>query len=192
MKKLRLFLFTWIVSILSIGSFANSQFVSEENINLTWHDKVISPSVIHLSVPINQVNFSLNPWWDACSVLFEKDWRRRCRVYFNVYSNPVYSQCNDEGVNFENLIWDVNVKYDARTCWDWSFSMNYTITHDSMPVSALTPAINWLHDTVWEIIPYIVYIWIWVLLAILWFYWIRRLVNRIVWKINSVFRSKRN
>lgn len=66
--------------------------------------------------------------------------------------------------------------------WNWS---------DLWLISHLTPAVNWLWDTVVELIPYIVYIWIWVLLFTLWFYAIRRLVNWLSWKINSNFKSKR-
>lgn len=55
----------------------------------------------------------------------------------------------------------------------------------------LTPAINWLKGTVFELIPYVVFIWIWMLLATIWFYAIRRLVNWLIWKINSNFKSKR-
>ena len=57
--------------------------------------------------------------------------------------------------------------------------------------TALTPAFDWLKSSVSQIIPLVIYIWIWILLAVLWFYAIRRLVNWLWKKINSVFRSKR-
>lgn len=187
MSKFKLFLLAWFVSLIGIGSFTNAQFFSEENINITWNDKVFSPSVIHLSVPINQVNFTANSWWDECSVLFENSaGTYRCRVYFNVYSNPAYSQCSDAV-----FYWDVNVRYDARDCLNWGFSVNYTVAHDSMPVSSLSPVINWLSESINEFIPYVVYVWLWVLGVLIWFFAIKRLMNRVKRQSFWVFKSRK-
>ena len=60
-----------------------------------------------------------------------------------------------------------------------------------MPISALTPAIDWLHETVKQLIPLVVYLWIWILVVTLWFIAIRWLVNWMSNWIKSKFSSKR-
>lgn len=57
-----------------------------------------------------------------------------------------------------------------------------------LPVWSLTPVITNLWTTVSEFIPYIVYIWVWILGAIIWFVAIRWLINRIRSKTLSPFR----
>ena len=77
--------------------------------------------------------------------------------------------------------------------WDnpWWWDIGWSSSSVIWWYSALTPAIDWLRGTVYEIIPYVVYIWIWVLIAVIWFYAIRWLVNWIWWKVKSNFSSKR-
>lgn len=72
--------------------------------------------------------------------------------------------------------WDDNTWWWVISDWFWSF----------------TPVITWVKDTIFQLIPLVVFIWIWVLIVTLWFFAIRWLVNWIVWKINSNFSSKRD
>lgn len=199
MKKIILsLLVVWI----SFFGFSNAWFMVEDNVSY--------PSCWSYNLDIWEVT---NPcpldWFQSFTCW--SDWRFKF-VFVNKWQWSNYTQrVTDNFINctawqvfdssfFQEALNDVsNPKplsdfnwFGFRSVTGWDFSVKYFWSSDKMPVSALTPAINWLHDTVREIIPYIVYIWIWVLLAILWFYWIRRLVNRIVWKINSIFRSKRN
>lgn len=179
MKKLRLFLLTWIVSILSVSCFTNADLVVTcnrtcDNVSyVTWYNNryqcVTFPDNVSsvTLTPSNCSNFDMNyPWgWNS----------------YDTYScSQTYDVSSMSSLCFYDTYWTFTLSYTYPPILPWWSNWS------------LTPAINWLHDTVREIIPYVIYIWIWVLLAILWFYWIRRLVNRIAWKINSVFRSKRN
>lgn len=186
MKYFKLLLL-WLLPLLTVGSFVNAQFTSNESIHVTWDNQVFSPSSINLSVPINQATFTIDSWSDWCSILFENSsWNRRCRVYFNIYSNPVYSQCKNFDFN-----WDINIRYDSNSCTNWWVSINYTVQHENMPVSELTPVITWLWDSINEFIPYAVYVGLGVLWAFIWFFAIKWLVNRSRRQTFWVFKSKR-
>lgn len=58
-------------------------------------------------------------------------------------------------------------------------------------VSALNPIISSLQNTFLEFIPYIVYIWLWILGAVIWFFAIRWLVNWVRAKVYWTFSSWR-
>ena len=170
MKKFRLFLLTWIVSILSIGCFTNA--------NVFWDQKNVYSYQNLVQTYINSTNLYCEWVWKVTInhwALNPSNWQYEYRTA--VKTCP-FSVTNDD------IEW-------FRVGWLDDHPVLYSYV-PSTPNSQMQPAINWLHDTVREIIPYIVYIWIWVLLAILWFYAVRWLVNRIARKINSVFRSKRS
>lgn len=175
MKKLKLFLLWSIITLLSIWSFSSSWYdnvtigVNESINSYVWKD-LFCPSPTYLKVTCSKA--------PNC-----KGWS---------------SQWNVTISDWHITLWD-------HLCPDWAvsnwavyfcsalnrYNVSCSVSTDKMPVTALTPAIDWLHNTVVELIPYIVYIWIWVLLFTLWFYAIRRLVNWLSWKINSNFKSKR-
>lgn len=186
MKHFKLLLL-WLLLLLTIGSFTNAQFTSNESIHVTWNNQVFFPSSINLPVPINQVTYTLDSWSDWCTILFENSsWNGRCRVYFNVYSNPVYSQCWNYWFD-----WNININYNASSCSSWWFTINYTVQHENMPVSELTPVITWLWDSINEFIPYVVYVGLGILWALIGFFAIRRLINRVRRQTFWVFKSKR-
>lgn len=169
MKKIKLFLLTWIVSILGIGCFTNA--------NIFWDQKSVYSYQNLAQNTINASNLHCEWVWN---------------VSYNIWA------LNVSNWQYEYLLKSKNCPFSIEGDIQW-FRVNWLDNHptlysyvSSTPNSQMQPAINWLHDTVREIIPYIVYIWIWVLLAILWFYAVRWLVNRIARKINSVFRSKRS
>lgn len=56
-----------------------------------------------------------------------------------------------------------------------------------VPDWSLVAVIVWVFSVFWELIPYVVYIWIWILLVTIWFYAIRRLVNWLSDKIHNNF-----
>lgn len=56
-----------------------------------------------------------------------------------------------------------------------SFLINYSSS--TMPVSSLTPIINWLSSSINEFIPYVSFIWIWVLSILIWFFVVRWFIN---------------
>lgn len=193
MKKLRLFLLTWIVSILSIVSFTNAEdlkLLKSYTFNTSDSPSTIGINMSDYCDSSDQLKYDsicvkISPIWDIWNAWFDFGCTH---LQIKTYLTPTCISLSDVrcGCTSNNI----------KLYWSnfaWSSVFVYTKV-PTLPINnqSLTPAINWLHDTVWEIIPYVLYIWIWVLLAILWFYWIRRLVNRIVWKINSIFRSKRN
>lgn len=174
MKNLKLLLLWWIFTLVWIFNFSNSQFV--DTLNIDCSDKSIyycedfSISSDH-QFAMPYLNFYLIFDW----------WSKKFFWNYSSFSSSSYS-------SYWKIIWFQNDHCDWINYWsDFEFSCK----SDKMPVSSLTPAIDSLKNTTYQIIPYVVYIWIWTLLVVLWFYAIRWLVNWIVKKLNSLFSSKR-
>lgn len=184
MKKYKLFLLWGIISILSIGSFSNAESLS---ISLNWVD--YNPDFIHFS---NVSNLSVSNYEcsnNDCVLTFYND-NMNCDIIFNWTMN---NWCLDIVFDWDYWIaWPEDKMFSSivlsygNEWWGW---WGWLVDNDL--VSSLSLAIDWLRGTIYEIIPYVIYIWIWVLLAILWFYAIRWLVNWMWWKINSYFSSKK-
>lgn len=115
-----------------------------------------------------------------------------CSDEFNFCDSECQSEtesCNDnwDYLESDNDYWQCYAEYLPwwdNTWWDdtWWDNTWWEL------IWQLSPVITWLSSAVVEIIPYIVYIWLWVLGAILWFVAIKWLINWIRSKILSPFK----
>lgn len=176
------YLLSLLVVWLSFIWFSNWQFLDDLVINCNKTSPCSNTSIIQLW---DDKSYSITPPglvdWNPCNIgatLYMSDWTQK-GVYFNYMFN-FNSYPDVTAISFSRWY---SSKLDC--------SITIKAVTNKMPVSALTPAIDWLKGTVFEIIPYVVFIWIWMLLATIWFYAVRRLVNWLAWKINSNFKSKR-
>lgn len=186
MKKLKLFLLWSIITLLGIWSFSSAKsytFISD------WSS--YTPDVASFDVALNTLEFSSFKWVSPNS--------NACYIKFYNISDPI-SSCNIAFMGNWNIVLNNCTRRTWKSFWvgkDWNNQMcNSVYITDWVPdpfsmVDNMSPAITGLRDTVFELIPYVVYIWIWMLVVTLWFYAIRRLVNWVSWKVNSNFKSKR-
>ena len=120
--------------------------------------------------------------------------------YFSFVSSNVVCS-NTELYNLDNdyikFDWDLT----SLTAYCSTSQMTYSSSSsgwdsDSSPLlsgwtTVFSGIISSLGSAVSEFIPYVVYIWIWLLGAIIWFVAIKRLINRIRAKIFGTFNSRR-
>lgn len=118
--------------------------------------------------------------------------------------DPLYSfwmkWTNDYEVYY--TYWNPWVVYNVSDFWDGfsisafnsdegstqTFDIVYTVPVVPGRSSAFTPVISSVFNVIWQFIPYVVYIWIWILLCTLWFYVIKWLVNWLTSKITNYFK----
>lgn len=187
MKKLILSLL--IIPLLSIVGYSSASFMKEFhwefncfpwdiknvqwNINEWWID-VWEYKIINS--PINNFRIEIN---DSINRPYEYNWLNFSvnSVFYTNWRITFYFPC-------ENLPTE-----------DWKKVINFTVVSSDYqpPVvewwsSNITPVIVWLFGVYWELIPYVVYIWIWILIVTVWFYAIRRLVNWLSDKIHNNFK----
>lgn len=194
MQKLKLFLLWWIFTLVWIFNFSSAYQSSIECIDWTCN-----PSPFYESAEAVNVCFSADemisddPDLDSdfyyyLVTYYDRDDNIQFDV-LNLWSticiSSLWSVYLQTPSNISSLSWVISVE----VWWIWN-DENFWWTILNW-FSDLTPAIDWLKVTIALLIPYVVYIWIWVLLAVLWFYAIRWLVNWMSNKINSYFKSKR-
>lgn len=168
MRNLKLFLLWWIFTLVWIFNFSSAWQIDYD---FAWWSSI----PLWLTCDFNNTELYIN-----CCEEVSCD--------HNQWFQYKISWLKD--VNSSNICLGDFKFLDQVYLEDWELSC-FEVS-DKMPISALTPAIDWLKESTYQIIPYVIYIWIWVLLVTLWFYAIRWLVNWIVWKINSYFSSKRD
>lgn len=97
-----------------------------------------------------------------------------------------YGWVHSHNLNVPEWTTKIYYQYYSR-----NYNLSYKYESNKMPVSQLTPVVDWLENTIVEFIPYIVYIGLWVLSALLWFIAIKWLVNWTRSKSLWVFSSRR-
>lgn len=134
----------------------------------------------------------------------------KCEI--EIYSSDSSYYCDFlKNSNWFSLTSDVDLcVFDSSLTYSVAYDMNpfasFTITEptpssglwdsDSSPLlsgwtTVFSGIISSLGSAVSEFIPYVAYIWIWLLGAIIWFVAIKRLINRIRAKIFGTFNSRR-
>lgn len=175
MKKIFI---TLILSIIWLIGFSSAQFMKDDIFNFSYNWSSFSPSTLTTS-DISKMNFSYN-WSDGCVVLFNK-WNWRCRVYFNWYWNwSVRNECN------VNMGGTFNLQLDVGTC-NWVVKVSTRSTY--LPIDVTTPILTWLTTVFNELIPYVVYIWLWILVVTIWFVAIKWLMLWIYNKVKFIFKK---
>ena len=146
------------------------------------------------SYSCDSLYLDLNNYWDT--------------VYYKVY-NSYFSFCADEECAedmYPSTTTSVTLSYvpsepdepdEPDEPWTW-WNENPPVIPDNpwewwnwwniVPDWSLVAVITWVFSVFWELIPYVVYIWIWILIVTVWFYAIRRLVNWLSDKIHNNFK----
>lgn len=187
MKKLILTSLLWIIWLIWFSS-ADYTFTSSwmgyeyiytpERVTI-WDDFDIT-NIKSFSCPYYECVFYMLLDGDSdysCQV-FYKDWefsypKNNCPAW-NYYIRGV-----DESENaFDSITF-----WSSAGGWDiewWQIIENWT--------DAFSPIITSVFSIMWEFIPYVVYVWIWVLLVSLWFVAVKWLMNWLTSKITKYFK----
>lgn len=198
MKIKKLFLF-WLFSLFWIFNFSSAENYEWMSFScylwdnaIEWYNQCNDDYLNFLSIEDWNyiVSASSNFNFEAyLTFMNAKEWQP-----FHISpSNSISFSCED---------WDcfsLNIYNYSNVDWEWLIT--YTVSPASNWWSSDTiipwwfnnfvPVVNWLGSTVTQFIPFVVYISVWFLIAVLWFYAIKWLCNWFLIKLNSVFKSKR-
>lgn len=94
---------------------------------------------------------------------------------------------NEENVEEPWTWWNENPPVIPDNPWDW-WNSGWLI---AWWIDKFTPIINWLKNAIIEFIPYLVYVGVWLISAILWFFAIKWLINWTRRKTLTNFTSRR-
>lgn len=114
------------------------------------------------------------------------DWE--VTVYRTKLSNGIMSRTTITCPTIYNV--DTNNYKLLAYWWAWITQWYHVWETNIMPVSILSPVVDWLEDSIIEFIPYVIYVWLWLLSALIWFISIKWLINWVRWKSLWVFRFK--
>lgn len=197
MKKYLLTSLLWVFVL--FGAFA-----SAEDYSVVWNDIEYSPSSFTTEWWVfSYSSYSPNVWvdWDyyifsvddsnsqhiccdeltpgdssikACSSFPSCQWYELSAWTYSVYSDDMTFNSVSFSVGSSSVWWDDS--------W-WSLLPNWE--------SDLSWIISWLSDTINEFIPYLVYLGLWIITALIWFVAIRWLINRTSSKVRWTFSSWR-
>lgn len=189
--KFKLLLLWWIITLFWIFNYSNANSITFTKV---W-DWDYSPYTFEaFDWMTNSIDYSCSPDF-PCWVRFD-DWNFNECFSMMCYNWDCTTFTQYSCVNWQTYNIEVSgaseVPFLSITFSDWQISWWWS--EWSVIVWwywSLTPAISWLWESVSQLIPLVVYIWIGVLLAIIWFFAIRWLLNRLNWKINWYFSSKR-
>ena len=168
MNKFKLFLLTWVVSILGIGCFTNAWLFPDSKFVYDYQNLVT-----------NNVNISNL----HCDWVWE--------LSFSIWG------LNVSNWQYEYLLRTKQCPFSVEGDIQW-FRVNWLNNHpvvytyvSSTPSTQLSPVISWLSDSISEFIPYVVYVGLWVLGAVIWFVSIKWLINRVRRQSFWVFSSRK-
>ena len=184
MKKLRNFwkpytmwflkeLLLWSILLFWFISFSNAQLTSTENITQEY-------------TTYNYWITSLTEWI-TYTVVNLNDWPLK----YQPCANSSCSVRRNNSVSSSYVISSSDISPQLQCYWSWpcKFSVSYIQKSEIVPVSSLSPVIEWLTSTINEFIPLVVYIWLGVLGAVIWFVAIKWLINRLRSKTLSPFKK---
>lgn len=178
MSKFKILLLGLVVSFLCIWAYSSAQCVSSVNL---WGD--MNPKFINIECSQNtQVDLTVSCWWGWWILSFPNlpTWTIRNINYSEFISRLSSVWCNSSNVDFFSL----------KRYYQWGGCIvNYE--QDWICVWTFSPVINWLKSSVNEFIPYVVYVWLWILTSLLWFVAIRWLINWVKRKLLIVFSSRK-
>ena len=184
-KHLLSLLIVWLTFI----GFSNAVEISQTvNLDVWWRFSLTNPDFTYTvsclnctankDIKISADWYMIKYCWDGCTIS-SSDW------YPNgSFASPmVFQDFNFKWVSFVISYDDWTVAWWSGDNW-WSDDWWNLVSGDD-----LSPVVSWLFSVVWEFIPYIVYISIWLLLSTLWFYAIKWLCNWFYNKFLSIFKK---
>ena len=175
MSKLKFLLLWWIFTLVWIFNFSSAYNLTE-NINFQWW--------LYES---QNYYFPSSTYWQ--NIYVTCSWQGNLKLFFSC-RQKYFAQWS-ETLNKKITEWCYIQSTAGNTASTCSYSYNSSVLPFNQLFLLLNPAWESLKNSFYVIIPYVVYIWIWILVCTLWFICIRRLVNWLWRKINSVFSSKR-
>ena len=209
MKKYLLSALFWVFSL--IGAFASADtvwdFTSESEIYynsfdvssnyvdlgaIRWSSELYSNLYYCLSISDFSTPFYV--YFDLTETLYNLTSSNFCLSSpTNDYDNALRFYSDSEMSEWiENVSWIwyfseslITINWNLSEWWDSSWSLLPWGEGD------LSWIITWLNSTITEFIPYLVYLWLWIITVIIWFVAIRWLVNRTQAKIRWTFSSWR-
>ena len=189
MKKYLLTALLWVFGLFGFASAVSFVWVMPDD----WQSiPYYTPNTItfsdDFSITSDNIQYSCS---DSCAISFS-DNNNICTIWY--WNNELdLSDCRF------SLNWTYQVLPSSSTRPFDSFTVNIPSSwwdSDSSPLlsgwtTVFSGIISSLGSAVSEFIPYVVYIWIWLLGAIIWFVAIKRLINRVRAKIFGTFNSRR-
>ena len=193
-KHLKLLLLGWIFTFIWIFNFSSAEWLKYDlSYNgcfiLDWQCECprktydlsnwLPKGIYHLISPNYATisNWYVNAWYG---------WN----MNFNWNSINIVNATND-------IVPQLSITFSLSDMSKCNSSNSFTfslVSNDYVPpiiewwTSTFTPIITWLTNSVNEFIPYVAYVWIWLLTAIIWFVAIKRLINWVRAKIFSSFK----
>ena len=168
-------LLLWLLPLLTIGSFTSAQCTESFWITSCPNWKCVWTNLIWISCA----------WWSDFQITYYcKDWSSWPNSWVTdfVSSSSIWSPCW--------WVWNLDYFTFRRYYW-WNQNCEVLYNSDKMCTETFTPVITWLWDSINEFIPYVVYVGLGILWALIWFFAIRRLINRVRRQTFWVFKSKR-
>lgn len=179
-KKVLLWLF---ISCISIFGFSGATFVS-----LT---SPYTPSSENITVwsPLWSYVITFGQYSNWCTLNFvDSSFNTVCSFKFNNNTFPTI----DNSCSNLDFVWDLHFslnEYCRNKYSPWILSFTLSPKPYSIVDDWLEPTIEWLWLVVFEFIPYVIYVCLWILGGIIWFYWIKWLVNYVRAVILNIFKK---
>lgn len=179
----------WFTSDSTIKSYTFNEYTE-----LVSYDDVFDllSSNFYVCIYSDDYPFQFNPWgcteddWNGCT--YPVNSQRYC-VPMEQYLNESEFVFRPE-IKWTLYISETPITVDTNSWW-WDINEDDSDSLLIWWVGALNPIISSLQNTFVEFIPYIVYIWLWILGAVIWFFAIRWLVNWVRAKVYWTFSSWR-
>ena len=184
MKKFLLFWVVWLLWFIGFSNATSLVVWWNSTSSITLNDQSVTSMTASCSLDscVCTINYNWDEW---CQIMYDWDYldNDECMWYMWEEQSGVYTLGDD--CDFDSISVTVS---SSQSSWWWGAWDNWN-TWDSSPLmSSLSSVIGWLVSTVWELIPYVIYIWLWILVAVLWFIAIKRLLNWISRKIFGNFK----
>lgn len=173
---MRRFLLVWLISLFWFISFSNSQFIWPVKCEKFWCTNLWNCN--YCEVPSNSDRVRCDEWTMAVIL---KD--RNGNLSFWGWKTCPWSADPQNYVG-----WNYTIVWVAWVFDPWK--IYYMWPTDKMPVSQLTPVLTWITDVLWEFIPYVIYIWLWVLIVSIAFVAVKWLMLWIYNKVRFIFKKR--
>ena len=207
MKKYLLTTLLWLIAFVGFTNADTVWNYSSDNLIKTYNvnSPLVSVSSFDSAWLNNDWNFYLcisSEWWFYLSAKIYNSWMWTFRDTSKYIDSTNY--CFSElfkGWNSDiYLCWDSTCDSVADVSWTIYYSsslISYSPSSggwsSSWILSGWTSQLSWIITALWntvnEFLPYLVYLWLWIIVAIIWFVAIRWLVNRTSAKVRWTFSS---
>lgn len=201
MSKFKLLLLGWLFTLFWIVNFSSAESYTFTYDWWVWY----TPETFTTNIPLNELQVDYQCGGSYCYFdIMANDWSYS-DFCFIIYDDWVLSTCNYEWT-WTFLIWwlsresEVNnwnfstiTLSDWQSSWGWD-SWGWDSWGGALIIEwtwAFAPVIWGLTNSIWEFIPYVAYLWLWILWVVIWFFAIKWLIKFVYWNTYSFFSSRR-